>query len=281
MLSRGQSPKAKKFDKDGLMMGRLAGKTAIVTGGASGIGKAAAELFAAEGARVVIADVNDDLGGAVADSLGPEVMFKHTDLTSEADIRACIDYAVQSTGRLDIVVNNAGIADPAMRPSEVDASGFDGVAKVLLLAPMLMIKYASRVMKGAESGCIINVTSATGIDISIEYPVYATCKAGLIHYTELAALELAPRGIRVNAVCPGGVVTPLMLKTIGIDDSTDQNVATASELLLSIQPIKKLIQPKDVANAMLFLASEDARMITGQNIVVDAGYLIGRNMRDN
>jgi len=264
-----------------LLMGRLEGKVAIVTGGASGIGEATVRLFASEGARVVAADVEDERGRRLAEKIGENVIYRHTDVTSEDDVHASVKSAVDTWGRLDVVFNNAGIVG-AVGPIEgVKVEDFDRTVRVNLRGCFLGIKHAAPVMKAQGSGSIINTASTAALQAGFGNHIYSATKAGIAQLTKTVAMELGEAGIRVNCVSPGYIPTPM----IGIARSLTRDQAEAKlhvmqEAFKDTQPLRGPIMPEDIAMAALFLASDDSKFVTGQNLVVDGGVTGGKMWRD-
>ncbi len=261
-------------------MGRLDGKVAIVTGGASGIGEATVRVFASEGARIIAADVEDDRGKRLADKL-ENVVYRHTDVTSENDIRATVKAAVDTWGHLDVVFNNAGIVG-AVGPIEgVKVEDFDRTVRVNLRGCFLGIKHAAPVMRAQGSGSIINTASTAALQAGFGNHIYSATKAGIAQLTKTVAMELGEAGIRVNCVSPGYIPTPM----IGIARSLTRDQAEAKlhimqEAFRDTQPLRGPIMPEDIARAALFLASDDSKFVTGQNLVVDGGVTGGKMWRD-
>ena len=251
-------------------MGRLDGKVAVVTGGASGIGEGTVRLFAAEGARVVIADIQDGLGEALASQLGDAVVFQHTDVSREDDIRACIERATREFGRLDVLFNNAGFGGAVGPIDEITAAEYDMTMSVLLRAVFLGIKYAAPIMKAQGSGCIISTASVAGLRAGEGPHIYSVAKAGVVHLTHTAALELGENGVRVNCICPGAIVTPL------VSASGTRPVDDIKRVFTAFQPLRRPGLPEDIARAALFLASEDSSFVNGHAMVVDGGFMAGR-----
>lgn len=256
----------------------LEGKVAIVTGGAGGIGKATAELFAAEGARVLVADVNDEAGEALARELGEAAAYRHTDVGKKAEVEALVAEAVARFGRLDIMFNNAGISCAAF-PDFIDDTfeNFHEVIAVNLFGPMVGTQAAARVMIGqGGGGVILNNASIAGLLAGQAMMTYRASKAGLIHFSKSASIDLARYGIRVNCLVPGHIRTPLSSFEQG---SQADNVADLSKQIdavyLSNQPLKRRGQAEDVAQAALYLASDRARQITGIAMPVDGGVTTG------
>lgn len=257
----------------------LAGKVAIVTGGAGGIGKATVELYAARGAKVVIADVEEAAGRALADQLGDAAAFRRTDVSSPEDMQAVVDLAVERFGGLDVMFNNAGISCKAF-PSLLDDDlvDFDRVMRVNVLGPMLGTRNAARVMKArGTGGVILNNASIAGTLAGIGMLTYRASKAALIQYSKSAAIDLGQYGIRVNCIVPGHVRTPLSsFQADGADAEIAQRIAEGVDAAyLRNQALKTRGEPIDVAEAALFLASDRARYITGIVMPVEAGVTAG------
>ncbi len=251
-------------------MGRLEGKVAIITGGASGIGEGTVRLFASEGARTVIADIQDELGEALASQLGDGVVYQHTDVSREDDIRACIERATRDFGRLDVLFNNAGFGGAVGPIDEITAAEYDSTMAVLLRAVFLGIKYASPVMKSQGAGSIISTASVAGLRAGEGPHIYSVAKAAVIQLTKTAALELGEAGVRVNCICPGAIVTPLVNRGGAIPPDALKQVFTA------FQPVRRPGMPEDIARAALFLASDESTFVNGHAMVVDGGFMAGR-----
>jgi len=253
--------------------GRMAGKVVLITGGASGIGLASAEACAREGATVVITDVNAQEGEAQAARLvatGLPVEFMTQDVTSEADWTRVSDETVRSHGRLDVLVNNAGIA--AIAPIEQETlAGWRRTQAVNMEGVFLGTREAIRVMKG-RGGSIVNISSIEGIIGEPNVPAYNASKGGVRIFTKSAALHCAQAGygIRVNSVHPGYVGTPLVANALGALPP-EQAMALQQDLIGRI-PLGRLAEPREIAPAVLFLASDESSYVTGSELVVDGGY---------
>lgn len=247
---------------------RLNKKIAIITGGASGMGLATVHRFLEEGASVVIADFNETKGLEAADQAAragfkEQVLFKKTDVASEDHIQALIDLTLSQFGSLDIIFNNAGVGGAIGPLTETTTADWDYTFDVLAKGVFLGIKHAARTFKAqARGGCIINTASIAGLSGDAGPLVYSAAKAAVISMTKAAAVELGPDRIRVNAICPGFINTPLA-------DGGDPE-ATAKAFGKS-QPWPEQGTGTHIAGAALFLASDDAEFVTGEHIVVDGG----------
>jgi NAD(P)-dependent dehydrogenase (short-subunit alcohol dehydrogenase family) len=250
------------------MTKRLEGKTAVITGAASGIGAGTARMFAENGANVVIADMQTDAGKALAAELGDVARFAPCNVTDEDQVAAAVDLAVSDFGRLDIMFNNAGIVGAVGRISETPTDAWDNTIAILLRGVFLGVKHAARVMQPQGSGVIINTSSTAGILGGLGPHAYTTAKHGVIGLTKSVANELAPDGIRVNAISPGNTVTA-MTASVTTGDAT--NTAATEEKIASGSPLGYAGLPDDIAAAALYLASDDGRYVSGHTLVVDAG----------
>jgi NAD(P)-dependent dehydrogenase (short-subunit alcohol dehydrogenase family) len=254
-------------------LGRLDGRVAIVTGGASGIGEATVRLFCEEGARVVIADVQDERGAALAAELGAAAAYQHTDVADEAHVAAAVRRATEEFGRLDVMYNNAGILGVVGAIEEIPVDEYDRTLGVLLKGVFLGMKHAAPVMKAQRSGSIISTASIAGLVGGDGPHIYSTAKAAVIHLTKSVALELAPDGVRVNAICPGAIVTPLVTGGVPNTPQAEEGVRAA---FLQFQPLPHAGEGRDIAQAALWLASDESAFVTGQAIAVDGGYTAGK-----
>jgi NAD(P)-dependent dehydrogenase (short-subunit alcohol dehydrogenase family) len=250
------------------MTGRLEGKTAVITGAASGIGAGTARLFVEEGARVIVADMQVDAGTALVDELGDSARFIEVNVLDEDQVAAAVDLAVTEFGQLDIMFNNAGIVGAVGRISEMSTDAWDNSIAILLRGVFLGTKHASRVMLEQNSGVILNTASTAGVLGGLGPHAYTAAKHGVIGLTKSVANELAPNGIRVNAIAPGNTVTA-MTASVTTGDASDIESATAK--IASTSPLGYAGVPHDIAAAALYLASDDARYVTGHTLVVDAG----------
>jgi len=260
-------------------MGRLEGKVAVITGGASGIGEASVRLFAAEGAEVVVADIQDERGGRLASELGAE--YVHTDVTLEADVEAAVSHAVDVFGRLDCMFNNAGIVGAVGPIESVTVEAFDRTVAVLLRGVFLGIKHAAPVMRAQGGGSIINTASVAAVRTGYGNHVYSAAKAGVVQLTRSVAMELGEDNVRVNCVLPGFIPTPMIALARGVPlEGSDGKLGVITEAFREAQPIRRPGHPDDVAKAVLWLASDDSGFVNGHALVVDGGVSGGRMWSD-
>jgi NAD(P)-dependent dehydrogenase (short-subunit alcohol dehydrogenase family) len=250
------------------MAGRLDGKVAVITGAANGIGRAAALRFLDEGASVVAADLNETtgtemLGLAAQAGHAARVRFVRTDVAQEKDVEAAMQLAVSEFGRLDCVFNNAGVGGAFGPITHVSAEDWDYTFAVLVRGVFLGIKHGARLMKAqGQGGSIINTASVAGLSGGDGPQAYSAAKAAVINLSRAVAIELAPSRIRVNAICPGGILTPLLHRG---------NPELLQPLLDKAQPWPEAGQPEDIAAAALHLASDESRFMTGTAMIVDGG----------
>ncbi|WP_338931530.1 glucose 1-dehydrogenase [Streptomyces netropsis] len=248
-------------------MGKLDGRVVLITGAARGQGEWEARLFAAEGARVVLADVLDDAGTAVAKDLGEGARYVHLDVGDEADWVAAVALAKETFGTLDGLVNNAGI----LRYGELEGTSlteYQEVVRVNQIGPFLGMRTAAPELAAAGGGTIVNTASYVAMAGMATLTAYAATKAAVVAMTRVAALELAGRGIRVNALCPGGIDTPMT-------NPGGDGAAGLEEMFRKLVPLGRPGRPEEVARAALFLTSDDSSYLTGQPVVVDGGWLAG------
>ena len=263
-------------------MSRLAGKVALITGGASGIGEATVRLFVAEGAAVTIADIQDERGRRLAAELGARTAFAHTDVSREADVEAAVGDAVRRFGRLDCIFNNAGYGGVGGRIEAVTVAGFDETIGVLLRGVLLGMKHAAPVMKRQGGGSIISTASVAGLRSGFGPHVYSAAKAAVIQLTRTVAMELGEHNVRVNCICPGGIATPIFGKGLGMSvEEADALVPLMKGVLENVQPIKRAGLPEDIAQAALWLASDDSTFVNGEALVVDGGLSGGRSWSES
>lgn len=254
----------------------LEGKVAFITGAASGIGLEMAKTFAQEGAKVVISDLNKEKCDMAADELneqGFEALSAPCDVSNEEAYKSSIDQAYQQFGRIDILINNAGLQYVAPI-EEFPTEKFEQLIKVMLTAPFIGIKSVFPIMKEQGFGRVINMASINGVIGFAGKAAYNSAKHGVIGLTKVAALEGAAHGITVNALCPGYVDTPLVRNQLK-DLSITRNVSldrVIEEVLFPLVPQKRLLSVSEIADYAVFLASEKAKGVTGQAVVLDGGY---------
>ncbi len=255
-------------------MGRLDGKVAIVTGSASGIGRATVKLFAQEGAKVVVADCDTENGLLVAAEIhqaGQEATFLRTDVRVPEQVQAMIQQAVTTYGKLDILYNNAGIPGDQGATGECSVDDWDNVVATNLRGVFLGMRYAIPEMIKSGGGVIINTASVNGMIGLPYYPAYTASKGGVIQLTKTAALEYAQQNIRVNCICPGGIWTNIV-KTFWGDQFDEEMVKRE---VTKYQPIGRFGESEEIARLALFLASDDSSFCTGAPFIADGGSLAG------
>lgn len=253
------------------MTARLAGKAAFISGGASGIGAATARLFAEEGALVTIADVNVDAGRALARTLGSAVSFQRLDVTDDNNWRQVMDAAAEGMGRLDVIVNAAGIAGGETDIENMSLETWNKVIAVNLTGTMLGCQHAVRIMKRfGNGGSIINLSSVIGIRASKFRLAYGASKAAVVNLTKSIALHCGLSGynIRCNAVHPGSTDTP-MLDEMSAQAGGRENLM---KFLSSYQALQRVAAPRELAAGILYLASDDAAFVTGTSLIIDGGF---------
>lgn len=263
-------------------MGQLDGKVALITGGASGIGAATVRLFASEGAKVMIADLQEDVAAQLAAELGDAVDYRRVNVAKEEDIEGVIADTVDRWGRLDVLYNNAGFGG-AMGPlKDTPTDEYDLTMDVLLKSVFLGMKHASPVMMEQRSGSIISTASVCGLDAGIGPHIYTVAKAGVVMLTRSAALELAEYDVRVNAICPGFIATPLAAGAPRGRDvaRSDHRVDKLRGFNTGAQPISRSGEAVDVANVAMFLASDASAWMTGTAQVIDGGLTLGKPWRE-
>ena len=252
------------------MTGQLESKVAIVTGGASGMGLATVRRFLEEGASVVVGDLNSDNGRQLLEELsangyGEKVRFTVTDVSVEDDVAAMTELALDAFGRLDIVFNNAGIGGAFGPITELEVDDWDTTFHVLVRSVFLGTKHAAKVLiEQGQGGSIINTASIAGMGGGAGPQAYSAAKAAVVSLSKTTAVELAPHDIRVNAICPGVIFTPLM---------HSGNEEQAEEVIEEIQPLSKRGEGSDIAGMAVFLAGDDSLFVTGQEHIVDGGLL--------
>jgi NAD(P)-dependent dehydrogenase (short-subunit alcohol dehydrogenase family) len=266
-------------------MGALDGKVAVISGGTSGIGARTAELFVNEGARVVIAGRRRERGEELAAKLGTAARFIRADISIEHEVAAMIKHAVDCFGRLDCLFNNAGDASAGGGITDIDMQRFNAAMALHVGGVLLGMKHAAPIMMRQRSGSIINTASVNGTRAGYITPTYATAKAAVIHLTKCVAVELGPYGVRVNSLSPGPVITGIFGKALGIDpDVADRETeavrSAVGGFVSKVQPLRGVATPDDIAQVVLFLASDASRFITAHDLVVDGGITAGRTQSE-
>ncbi len=247
-------------------MNELQGKVALVTGGASGIGRATVERFIEEGANVVIADVQDGPGNELAAANPGRAVYVHADVSQEADIAAMVRAAVESFGRLDVLFNNAGIDGDQAPTADATLANWNRVIAINLTGVFLGMKYGIPAMLKGGGGSIINTASVAGLVGFAGIPAYCAAKGGVVQLTRAAALEYATQGIRVNAICPGVIATPMVEHFVGTNEAARAN-------MVAMEPVGRLGKPGEVADLAVYLASDRSAFVTGTAIPIDGGLV--------
>jgi NAD(P)-dependent dehydrogenase (short-subunit alcohol dehydrogenase family) len=256
---------------------RFAGKVAVVTGAASGIGKAAVLKLAGEGAHVFAADIDEAGGQALAAASNGRIEFIRCDVTVASDIEALMNEAAKRGGGIDIVFNNAAAGGDRAPIDEITPDGWDWTMNLVLKSVAMGIRYAAPHMKGRKGATIVNTASVAALGAGYSPTAYAVAKAGVLHLTKVAATDLAQYGIRVNAICPGFINTNIFTTSLEVpDESKDAAKAVIAEMSAHAQPVARGGQPDDIANAVAYLASEEASFMTGTHMLVDGGLTIGQ-----
>ena len=253
-------------------MAELNGKVALITGGASGIGERSVRLFVEEGARVVIADMQVARGQALADELGESAIFSKVEVRQEEEIKAAVELAVSTWGTLDCIFNNAGFGGVLGPVEDTPVDEFDMTFAVLVRGVFLGMKYAAPIMKKQGAGSIINTGSIAGLQAGYSPHAYAGAKAAVIHMSKSVAMELGEHNVRVNAICPGLIATPLSANTVGKSDELVDRVKTSFS---KSQAIPRSGIPDDIAQMACWLASDRSSFVTGQAMAVDGGLTTG------
>jgi NAD(P)-dependent dehydrogenase (short-subunit alcohol dehydrogenase family) len=256
-------------------MGRLDGKVAIITGGASGTGEA--RLFVREGARVVIADVQREKAEHVAGELGAACITVEADVSAGEDVQRLVRVAVDRFGGLNVMYNNAGIGGGEQFIADTTEEMFDRIIATNLKAVWLGMKHALPHLVAAGGGSIITTASVSAFMGMPNQGAYGASKGGVVQLTRVCAIEYADRNVRANCICPGGTATPLIWANPHRPASTREEVL---ERLSHIQPLRRAGLPEDIANAALWLASDESSFVTGQAIVVDGGWMASARMPD-
>ncbi len=255
---------------------RFNGKTVVVTGAASGIGRATAIAFAAEGATVYAADIDEAGLAETASASNGKVVTARCDVTRCEDIKALMDHAAGTCGGIDVVFNNAGAGGAREAIDEIDADGWDRTMDLLLRSVAFGIRYAVPHMIGRKGAAFVNTSSVAAVGPGYSPTAYAVAKAGVLHLTKVAAADLAKHQIRVNAVQPGFINTNIFTSSMGMPEALEVQAKDAiAAMSQSAQPVARGGQADDIAQAVLFLASEAASFVTGTSLIVDGGITIG------
>src|SRR6202007_3300598 len=260
-------------------MGRLSGKGAVITGATSGIGLRTAEIFVAEGAKIVIAGRRIAEGEALAKQLGATCVFRQTDVTQEDQMRALIALAVDKFGRIDCLFNNAGGPAQTGGIEGLEVERFDAAMATLVRSVMLGMKHAAPLMRRQGPGSITNNGSIAGRLAGFSSSVvYGAAKAAVIHLTKCVAMELGEAGIRVHSISPGAIAPGIFGKALGLPvEAAEKTPAIMREVYKAAQPIPRAGLPDDIAHAAVFLASDESSFVNGHDLVVDGAITGGRN----
>ncbi len=260
------------------MVGRLAGKVAVITGAASGIGRATVDLFVAEGANVIAADLQEDKGAQIEHEHKGAAKFVRCDVMEETDIAAAVNAAKANFGKLDILFNNAGTGGARDMADAVTAEGFDSVMHLHIRAALFGMKYAVPIMREQGGGSIISTASIAGLRTGYGPLLYSIAKAGVVHMTHAAAAQLSPENIRVNCICPGMIATNIFAASLGIPRQlAETRIDALAEASKNTQPIPRGGRGSDIAEAALYLGSDGSGFVTGHALVVDGGITLGPN----
>lgn len=264
------------------MVNELSGKVAVITGGASGIGRGIVEKFLAEGATVVIAERDRDRGQALADESGARAWFHHTDVAEPGQVDDLVSVTVQRFGGVDIMVNNAGVSGTMHRSFlEDDLADFHRVMAANVLGVMAGTRDAARRMADHGGGSIINLTSIGGIQAGGGVMTYRASKAAVIQFTKCAAIELAQYDIRVNCIAPGNIPTPILASSVAnmSEEATERFTRAIRETMRADRPLQREGTPEDIAEAALYFAGERSRYVSGTVLPVDGGTVAGKPLR--
>lgn len=260
-------------------MGRLKGKVAIITGATSGIGHCSAERFVEEGAKVVIAGRRVAEGEALAGKLGEACIFVQTDVSIEEQVRHLVGRTIERFGRIDCLFNNAGAPAQTGGIEELEVERFDAAMGILVRSVMLGMKHVAGQMRRQGSGSIINNASIAGRQAGYSSSlVYGAAKAAVIQLTRAVSMELGEANIRVNSISPGAIATGILGKALGLEgEVAEKSVRVTEQIYAAAQPIPRAGQPRDIADAAIFLASDESSFMNGHDLVVDGGVTVGKN----
>lgn len=252
------------------MSNNMEGKVAFVTGAANGIGRATALAFVREGASVVVADVSvqsNEETARMIEKLGARALAVRCDVSRGEQVKAALDKAVEVFGRLDFAFNNAGVEQPIAATADLTEEEWDRIVRVNLRGVFLCMKYEIPLMLKNRGGAIVNTSSGAGIKGFKGQAAYAAAKHGVVGLTKAASLDYAPQNIRINAVCPGIINTPMMDRFTG-------GTAEGREMVIAQEPVGRMGQPEEIANAVLWLCSDAASFVVGHAMVVDGGQTV-------
>lgn len=259
-------------------MARLENKVCIITGATSGIGRRTAEVFAAQGARLVVAGRREAEGASLERQLGERCRFVRTDVTDEAQMKALIDFALKTHGRIDCLFNNAAGPAPIGGIETIPVEGFDDQMALTVRSVMLGMKHVAPVMLAQRSGSIINTGSVAGSRAGLSSSmIYSAAKAAVIHLTRCVAMQLGESNVRVNSLSPGGIATGIFGKVLGMPvEAAEKTADMVKAGLAKMQPIPRAGMPDDIAQAAVFLASDESSFVNGHDLIVDGGVVGGR-----
>ena len=258
-------------------MGLLDGKVAIITGATSGIGARTAEVFVQQGAKILAVGRRRALGEALVARLGPAALFFEADIAEEPAVAAMVDYAMTAYGKIDCLFNNAGFGIPGGSIATLDMDAYDRLMRVNLRGVTLGMKHASVIMLAQGNGSIINTGSVAGLRTGYASQTYSAAKAAVIHLTRCVAAELGEKGIRVNSISPGAILTGIFGKVAGLPtEVADAHLGPLAARFAKNQPVPRAGLPDDIAGAAVYLASDASTFVNGHDLVVDGGLIGGR-----